>query len=253
MSEAVIVPAGGQGSRMLSVTGGHHKALLPLGDRYVIDHVLDEIAGAGFSSATLVVSDLGSDLANYLRGDRGNSGLQVHLVKQQSRGASGAIIDGVNSAGTESVMVVWCDEVFWGINRVEEVARVNSRMDSCAIALREVPDASRPLCGMASAKSVVGAPDLYRIDSIVEKPSVADWSGNLASIGGYAITREVIDILRALTGRSSVEVPLSAALSVAAGTVPVIGVPIGGEWFDCGNPRGYADAKVRFGGGARCV
>lgn len=65
-----IIPAGGRGTRMASVTHGRSKEALALGGRTVLDFVLDEAFAAGASRAVVVSAREKSDIEPIVTGRR---------------------------------------------------------------------------------------------------------------------------------------------------------------------------------------
>lgn len=249
MVGGVVIPAGGASSRMHSITNGAHKALLPLGGRPIIDHVIEEVVDAGFRRITVVVPADDDSLEVHLkRAARFGGSAHVSILAQEGAGVSSAILEGARDLGCERLLVVWCDEVFLGVNRSAEIVRASEHFKETVISLRNVPQSARALCGMADAVRIPGYDRYFRVAGIREKPQEHEWDGDMASIGGYVISERVLDALARLRHGSSGDVPLSAALDVVARDSSIIGVEIAGSWFDCGSPGGYGQAVSAFAG-----
>lgn len=246
--EGVVIPAGGASSRMVSITRGGHKALLPLGGRPIIDHVIEEIISAGLRRITVVVPANDDSLKIHLRELQLNCGIYLSIVQQSGAGVANAILEGASDLGCDKLLVVWCDEVFLGANRSAEVVCASEQFKEIAIALRRVPRSSHTLCGMAQAAQLPGSEKYFSVGGICEKPRENTWEGDMASVGGYVITERVLETLRSLSIKTHEEVPLSAALDSVARDSRIIGVEIPGIWFDCGNPDGYRRAVSAFDG-----
>ena len=74
-----------------------------------------------------------------------------------------------------------------------------------------------------------------------------DAPSNLAVVGKYIITPEVIATLKKVKTKEGEELRLAHALDAEARSGEVYGVKLDGEWLDCGSKVGFLKATVRYG------
>ena len=60
-----LIPAAGKGTRMIPITGGRAKELLPVAGRSVIERVIDEAIDAGCEQAVLINSPVKPDIDGF--------------------------------------------------------------------------------------------------------------------------------------------------------------------------------------------
>jgi len=82
---------------------------------------------------------------------------------------------------------------------------------------------------------------------MVEKPAVGDAPSNLAVIGRYILTPEVLNNLHAAKEGAGGEIQLTDAIAteIEEGR-PVHGFQFEGQRFDCGSKAGFLQATVSF-------
>jgi NDP-sugar pyrophosphorylase family protein len=79
-----VILAGGKGVRLRPYTTIIPKPLVPIGDEYsILEIVLRQLAGSGFTSATLAVGHLGQLIRAYV-GDGSRWGIRVDYVHEES-------------------------------------------------------------------------------------------------------------------------------------------------------------------------
>jgi UDP-glucose pyrophosphorylase len=83
---------------------------------------------------------------------------------------------------------------------------------------------------------------LYRVDSMIEKPTPEEAPSNLAIIGRYILTPDIFDILRDTPAGANGEVQLTDALMTQAQRGCVIAYKFQGRRFDCGSVPGFVEA-----------
>jgi UTP--glucose-1-phosphate uridylyltransferase len=86
----------------------------------------------------------------------------------------------------------------------------------------------------------------HRIKGLVEKPDPKNAPSDLAIIGKYIITPEVMDALtRAQKGKDG-EVRLIEAFRMLVGKIPLYGYEIEGKRYDTGDRLGFLKATVDY-------
>jgi UTP--glucose-1-phosphate uridylyltransferase len=237
-----VIPAAGLGTRLLSITGGAPKEMLPLGGKPLIWHGLREAMNAGFEKALVVVSKAKVELIEYL--DSADLPIDVVTVMQPSpAGIGDAVLWAAESAGAP-FGVLLPDDVTHSRTHWERLRRVHEATGSAAMCLRRVPPETAHRFGIASCRR---EGDLLRIVSLVEKPPPGTSPSNLAIFGRYFVTSAVVDALATLRDSSPGELQLTDGFAAEVDRAPgVFGVLFSGRIYDNGTAEEYRSSIARY-------
>lgn len=240
-----IIPAGGQGTRMRAVTGGSAKEALPLGNRTVLDLVLDEAFAAGVERAVVVSSPQKPEIEAILAAR--NDWVDMRL-QREPKGLAHAIA----CAGQveDDALILLPDTVFrqsdW---HSAELGKMLQMADG-AILGEIVSDTQMGSYGIMEIENKL-------ITKILEKPSPAETASRIAVSGRYALSDRVLRMNYSaifenprLPGMDHLEVDFSGVLSraiLAGMRLQGLVLPTGAKRFDCGSPEGYALACEALG------
>ena len=87
----VLLMAGGEGRRLRPLTSDTPKPLLPLGDRPILQRVIERLRGDGFRTFFISVNYLGHMVEDYF-GDGGDLGVEIEYVREPEKlGTAGAL------------------------------------------------------------------------------------------------------------------------------------------------------------------
>lgn len=216
-----VVLAAGRGTRMRPLTDGCPKPLLPVGNRPLIEHLLEGCASAGVDEALVVAGYMGDAVRERL-GDSFR-GIDVSYVEQgEARGTGDAV---ASVGGLDEEFLVVNGDLYLEDGLLESVAAA----DGNALAVRRVPDPE-------NYGSVVVRGGEVR--ELVEKSS--DPPSDLVNAGVYRFTPEVFDALDEVGVSERGEVELTDAVSALGG---VSAVEVEGFWLDVGYPWDLLEAN----------
>jgi UTP--glucose-1-phosphate uridylyltransferase len=266
-----VVPAAGQGTRMLPATKAVPKELLPIMERPALQFIVEEALGAGvdhlvmvtsrtkpaieeyFSPSTQVEKALDvqgrSALADELR--RIGRDVRVSFVYQdEPRGLGHAVGCARSAVGDESFFVLLPDELMEDSSLLISMANVHAETESGVVAVKSMERHELSRYGIVS---LVGDREFRNgamtapIADIVEKPNIDEAPSDLAIIGRYVLTPDIFDVLEDLPPSASGEIQLTDALNVQAARRPLFGlISEIGRW-DVGSPRGWVEAVIAVG------
>ncbi|MEM0923343.1 MAG: sugar phosphate nucleotidyltransferase, partial [Pseudomonadota bacterium] len=115
----------------------------------------------------------------------------------------------------------------------------------CIVAAMEVPPEKTSSYGILKIAEDMGS--LVAASGMVEKPQPSDAPSNLAVIGRYILTPQVMESLNAMKIGAGGEIQLTDAIAdQAANGRQVYGFRFRGQRFDCGSKSGYLQATVAF-------
>ena len=266
-----VIPAAGQGTRMLPATKSLPKELLPIGELPALQLVVDEAIGAGVDHVVIVTSDDKPAVADYFRrapwveealerqgrhelADSlrrlGDSIRVSFAIQDQPRGLGHAVGCAADLVGDSPFFVLLPDELMADSSLLVDLGRVLDESDRSTIALKRVPPDEVFRYGVVEpsgdGRSVAGI-DSIPFRHVVEKPALADAPSDLVIIGRYALTPDVFDAIRRVAPGASGEIQLTDALELQASHGDLYGVISTIGRRDIGHPLGWMQAVVEAG------
>ncbi len=269
-----ILPVAGLGTRFLPWTSIVPKELLPLGNKPVIAHLVDECISVGIRDICLVLSPGKEAIRNFFRPpvsliselrSRGMEGhihelekyedVQLSVVYQnEQRGDGHAIMQAAEwvKESSNHIAVLFGDDLIAGEqNGLQQLIQAHQELpdnvaSAAMLCLEKVPleDVSR--YGIVNIEQGDAARRLHRIKGLVEKPKPADAPSRLGIVGKYLIPRSTIEILPDVKGVEGREIRLIDALTLQLASTPIYGYEVKGTRYDTGTPAGWAKAVAAF-------
>lgn len=182
-----LIPAAGMGTRLGPFTHAIPKELLPVGEKAVIEHVVEAMHLAGIEEIVVVVSPHKHGISDYLGSGRRFGVNLTYVVQDEPRGLADAVLSGEHVIDG-SFVVVLGDNFFHPKSFLGELIlyHISQRADA-TLGAAEVEDVTRH--GIITAEG-------NRITNIIEKPEPEKASSSLGSIGIYAFEPEIFDAIR---------------------------------------------------------
>lgn len=263
-----IIPVAGLGTRFLPATKAQPKEMLSIVDKPVIQFLVEEAVDSGIEEIIFVTGkgkraiedhfDHAPELDDALR-KKGKHEIAESLKKisnlarfsyvrqKEPKGDGDAILTAAHLIGDEPVAVLFGDDLIWNDERpaLRQMMDVYEKHGASVVALEKVPESEVHKYGVVKPRKI--SDRLYRIEELVEKPKKEEAPSNLAIIGKYIVTPEVIKELEKVTVNEGEELRLAHALDATARKGEVYGLDAVGERLDCGSKIGFLKATVRFG------
>lgn len=266
-----VIPAAGFGTRFLPQTKAMPKEMLPVVDKPVIQHVVEDITASGVSDIVIVTGASKRAIEDHF--DKPDAGLVNNLkeagkedlleeVRKISRmanfiyirqkgpyGNGTPVLSAEPVIGKESFAVVWGDEfIFSEPPRLAQMIKVWEKYGGVVISgvrIEEKEKLSR--YGMADIEPVKD--NVYKIKRIVEKPKPDEAPSNLALLGAYILPPEIFGALREIKPGKGGEIWLVDAINrLKEQGVPLYACEIeNGKYYDTGNKIEYMKTVVEFG------
>ncbi|GHF05448.1 MULTISPECIES: nucleotidyltransferase family protein [Streptomyces] len=223
-----VILAGGKGVRLRPYTTALPKPLVPIGDQHaILEIVMRQLAGAGFTSCTLAIGHLGHIIRAYV-GDGSQWGIRVDYTTEESPlGTMGPLLT-MRDRLPENFLVMNGD--------------VLTDLDFGDVLKRHIATAA-PLTIATYARRVsidfgVLTTDSGRVVGFAEKPSM-DYR---VSMGVYGVSREAL-------ARYTPGLPLGfdeLVLDMLRDDNPPHAYEFDGYWLDIGRPDDYDRANAEF-------
>lgn len=265
-----VFPAAGFGTRFLPATKSQPKEMLPIVDKPVIQYLVEEAVDSGITEIIIVTGrgkraiedhfdsswELEHNLVekgkhNLLKDIRKISRLAkfIYVRQAEPKGDGDAILCAKEVIGNDPFVVLFGDDI---INHktpaTKQLLDIFYEKKSCVIALEQIEKEKTHLYGVIGTKEnpTITNARLHLINTLVEKPHPADAPSNLAIIGKYILTPEIIPaLLRARPSHDS-ELRLIDGLLELGKTQSLYGYEVEGRHYDTGDKLGLIKATIDF-------
>jgi UTP--glucose-1-phosphate uridylyltransferase len=263
-----VFPVAGLGTRFLPATKAMPKEMLPVVDRPLIQHVVDEARAAGIEHFIFVTGRNKGVIEDHF--DR-QFELEHTLTERQRRAELEMLAHDLPGPGTASFTrqqlplglghAVWCARELVGnepfalllpdvlvqhnpgcLGQMIEAAREVEGAN--IIAVEQVPPERVHMYGVVGVGERKGR--LFSLTQMVEKPARETAPSNLIITGRYILQPEIFAILAAEKRGAGNEIQLTDAMIELARTQPFYGLEFEGRSFDCGSKVGFLAANVAY-------
>ena len=268
---SAVIPVAGIGTRLLPCTKSQPKEMLPVGRKPVVQYVVEELERAGLSRILFVTGrgkhaiedhfDRDEELRRLLAEDGKtdlmeelafeNTGLQFFYIRQAiQRGLGDAVMHARRFVEGEPFLVSLGDSIVRGPGDqhiVESLIECYELHDaSCVIAFEEVPREDVYRYGIAKPAE---EGDVFRVEELIEKPSVEEAPSCLAIAARYVLSPEIFDALDRTPPGKNDEIQLTDAIRLLmdeGATVYGVRLGKGVRRYDVGNFESYFKTFVEF-------
>jgi len=264
-----IFPVAGLGTRFLPATKSVPKEIMTLVDRPLIQYAIDEARAAGIKEFIFVTSRGKGALEDYfdeapqleqtlrkagkrelldtLQSTNMESGAIAYIRQHKALGLGHAVWCARRLIANEPFAVILPDDVIAGQTPcLQQMVEAYAENPGCMVAAMEVPQQSASSYGILDVKEDMGS--LVSVNGMVEKPEADKAPSNLAVIGRYILTPDVLRNLNKKKSGAGGEIQLTDAIAdEIVEDRPVYGYRFEGERFDCGSKSGFLQATVAFG------
>ncbi|MCK2221091.1 glucose-1-phosphate thymidylyltransferase [Actinomadura sp. ATCC 31491] len=203
-----LVLAGGTGTRLRPLSYSMPKQLVPIANKPVLLHCLEDIAEIGVRDVGVIVGGHAQEIREEF-GDGSALGLRITYLRQdEALGLAHCVLVARDFLGADDFVMYLGDNLLTG--GIGAAAReFRARRPAAQILVRPVPD--------PSAFGVAVTDPSGRVTALVEKPRRP--VGNLAVLGVYFFTPAVHEAVAAIepSGRGELEITDALQWLVAAG------------------------------------
>jgi UTP--glucose-1-phosphate uridylyltransferase len=267
MIKEAIIPLAGLGTRLLPFSKILPKELLPLGDKTILEHVLDECLEAGIKKIILVTSNRkkiikdylypDSYLLNYLKKKKDNKSIQklrildryrnkIKFVYQNSpKGLGDAVLAAKSAIKDKFFLLVLPDDIIVKENCSKKMINIHDKYHSSVIASKKVKSSEVSRYGILKYSKKINN-NLF-ISDVVEKPSLKNSPSNYAIIGRYILPTKIFSSLKITKKGCLGEVQITDAIKhLIYNDNKFVGHVFSGTYLDCGTVNGYNNSIKKF-------
>ena len=259
-----VIPAAGFGTRFLPATKAQPKEMLPIVDTPAIQYIVKEALDSGIEEILIITGrskraiedhfDSSVELEELLQKQGKNKQLamvkdladiKIHFIRQKSpRGLGDAVLCAKAFIGDEPFAVLLGDDIVYNPEKpcLQQLMDCYEQHPGIILGAQFVPNEKVSSYGIVSGEPL--ADNLYRVNGLVEKPSVDKAPSNLAVLGRYILTPDIFDILENTKPGVGNEVQLTDAL--AASKTDTYALAYEGVRYDTGDKLGYLKATVEY-------
>jgi len=263
-----VFPVAGMGTRFLPATKSVPKEIMTLVDRPLIQYAIDEARAAGIEDFIFVTARGKSALEDYfdvspdleasleqsgktelleiLRNTNMESGTIAYLRQHKALGLGHAVSCARKMIGDEPFAVILPDDVIAADKPcLQQMVEAYAETGGAMVATMEVSAEQASSYGVLDIADQDGP--IVMVKGMVEKPPMGTAPSNLAVIGRYILTPQVLKNFDHIGRGAGGEIQLTDAIAaeISAGR-DVFGYRFAGERYDCGSKAGFLQATVAF-------
>lgn len=266
ISKAVILTAG-LGTRFLPMTKVIPKAMLPIGNKPVIQYLVEEAVASGITDILFVngrghrmIEDHFShsaELAEELK-KAGKSDLLEELerieklahftytIQEEPRGDGHALLLARHWVGSEPFAVLFGDDIVDGPTpALAQILQIYEKYGCPVLSIQPVEPKKITSYGVIEPISSNGP--LHQISRLVEKPKPEEAPSNLGIIGKYICPPEIFAAIEAATPSRDGELRLiDGLIHLLKQGNAIHALEIEGTRFDTGTQNGLLEAQNHF-------
>ncbi|WP_271273504.1 UTP--glucose-1-phosphate uridylyltransferase GalU [Aliamphritea hakodatensis] len=269
-----IIPVAGLGTRVLPASKAIPKEMLPVVDKPVIQHVVEEAVAAGIKEIILVTR-------------AGKSAIEDHfdshyeLEAELSRKNKTALLDAISNIIPDDVTIqsvrqsralglghaVQCaasminNEPFAVIlpdvlvnnfaqpeNDLACMIKAFEAGKAAQIMVETVPADKVSLYGIADCQQITPeAGQSTPVVRFVEKPAADEAPSDLAVVGRYILPARIMELLATTKPGAGNEIQLTDAMDALLEEATMEAYRMQGKTYDCGNKTGFLQANIAYG------
>lgn len=264
--KTAVFPVAGFGTRMLPATKAIPKEMITLIDKPLIQYAVEEAIDSGIEKIIFITGrtkkaledhfDINVELRHLLEKTGKYELLEdmkkisemvdvIYVRQKYMLGLGNAITCVKDIVRDEPFAVILPDDIILSkIPVTKQLIEQYSKVNRPVVSLMEVDKSETSKYGIVEIKEKIEN-RFYKISNMVEKPKNNPPS-NMAIIGRYILTPEVMDALGKIEAGAGNELQLTDALQYTAKYFDVYGYEFDGKRFDCGNKYGLLSATINF-------
>ena len=259
-----LFPVAGLGTRFLPATKDTPKEMLPLIDRPLIHHGVDEAVSSGCTDIIFVTGNGKESIRKYFQH---SSKLEEHLAasgKSELADIISLIPDMAKfhyalqrrPLGLGNAVLCaekFCCDSYFGLLLPDDVMlaeppvltqldAVRKKYGGSVLSLEKVDHGDTSRYGIVDADEI--EPGVFKINGLVEKPDPDDAPSDMAIMGRYVLSPSIFGHLKKLKPGKGGEYQLTDGIASLLRSEDVYGCAYSGKRLDCGVRAGWIKATI---------
>ncbi|MFD2044555.1 UTP--glucose-1-phosphate uridylyltransferase GalU [Ornithinibacillus salinisoli] len=260
-----IIPAAGLGTRFLPATKAMPKEMLPIVDKPTIQYIVEEAIESGIEDIIIVTGkgkraiedhfdhnfELEDNLVKkekfeMLEKVKQPSNVDIHYIRQKDpKGLGHAVWCARKFIGNEPFAVLLGDDIVQaGTPGLRQLIQQFEETQRSVVGVQQVPDNETHRYGIVDPSTVEGR--RYRVNNFVEKPAQGTAPSNLAIMGRYVFTPEIITFLDKQEIGAGGEIQLTDAIQMLNELQSVYAYDFEGMRYDVGEKLGFVKTNIEI-------
>ncbi|MGA5690175.1 UTP--glucose-1-phosphate uridylyltransferase GalU [Cytobacillus pseudoceanisediminis] len=261
-----IIPAAGLGTRFLPATKSQPKEMLPIVDKPTLQYIVEEAVESGIEEILIITGRNKSsiedhfdkslelefeleakkkfDLLNEVRSI--SEMINIHYIRQKEpKGLGHAIYCAKSFIGNEPFAVLLGDDIVYGKKPcLKQLIEAYELYRTTILGVQTVNTNDISKYGIIQGEYI--RESIYKVNSLVEKPSIKNAPSNIAILGRYIITPSIFDILENARPGLGGEIQLTDALKELSKAESLFAIAFEGTRYDVGDKLGFLQATIDF-------
>ncbi|CAM8348261.1 GalU UDP-glucose pyrophosphorylase [Candidatus Methylopumilus universalis] len=262
-----VFPVAGLGTRFLPATKANPKEMLPVVDKPLIQYAVEEAIQSGITELIFVTGrnkrsiedhfDKNVELEASLIASNKNFLLEsirsiipshvkcIYTRQSEPLGLGHAVLQAKTIINDEPFAVLLADDLTDAHTPVlKQLILQHQKEQSSVIAIEDIPKEKTVQYGIVDVGDSKN--NLYKINSIVEKPQPIDAPSTLGVIGRYVFNPEIFDCLEKIKPGKGGEIQLTDAIQMLLCQQAIFAYLFEGKRYDCGDKLGFIKANIEF-------
>jgi UTP--glucose-1-phosphate uridylyltransferase len=260
--ETGVIAAAGSGTRMLPVTLGYPKELLPIINKPAIQLIVEEFIEAGLKKIIIVTGENPEPLRRQYKHPspppRGKhkpldefsdklSGVEIVFEPQAGPYGNGTplMVARPHIPEGEGFIYAYGDDILkTKVSFARRLVETHQATGALVAGVQEIPWEEVSRYGVVELREDAG----YQMKYVIEKPSREEAKSNLAMFGRFLLSTEVIQILSEIPLGKSNELWLTDAVReyISRGGRVNAQPVTDGEWLTIGDPINYLKTMIEY-------
>ncbi|UOQ94439.1 UTP--glucose-1-phosphate uridylyltransferase GalU [Halobacillus shinanisalinarum] len=260
-----IIPAAGLGTRFLPATKAMPKEMLPIVDKPTIQYIVEEAIESGIEDIIIVTGkgkraiedhfdnnfELEDNLMKKEKFDmlekvNETSNVDIHYIRQKEpKGLGHAVWCARKFIGNEPFAVLLGDDIIRSKEPgLKQLMNQYDKTHASVIGVQQVPEDQTHRYGMIEPEEKNG--NLYQVRNFVEKPPQGEAPSNLAIMGRYILTPEIMSFLEEQGTGAGGEIQLTDAIQHLNTIQRVFAYDFEGARYDVGEKLGFIKTTIEI-------
>lgn len=262
-----IIPVAGFGTRFLPVTKSIPKEMIPIVDKPTIQYIIEEAVESGITDILLVTSKYKKSIEDYfdnfkelesiLESSKNyemldmikniSNMVNITFVRQkEQKGLGHAIYQGKTFVGNEPFCVLLGDDIVYNRDKpcLKQLIECYEEYGGSVLGVQEVKHEDVSKYGIVDGNKI--AENIYRVNNLIEKPSIEEAPTNIAILGRYVISCKIFEHLEKENYGKNGEIQLTDSITNLISTEDVYAYKFQGTRYDIGDKVGYLKATIDY-------
>ena len=262
-----VFPVAGLGTRFLPATKANPKEMLPVVDKPLIQYAVEEAMQSGITELIFVTGrnkrsiedhfDKNVELEASLMASNKSLLLEsirsiipshvkcIYTRQSEPLGLGHAVLQAKTIINDEPFAVLLADDLTDAKTPVlKQLISQHQKEQASVIAIEDIPKDKTVQYGIVDVS--ISKDNLYKINSIVEKPQPKDAPSSLGVIGRYVFNPEIFDCLEKIKPGKGGEIQLTDAIQMLLSQQSIFAYQFEGKRYDCGDKLGFMKANIEF-------